>query len=79
MRSFILWALFICLQFNQSFAQRQKIIAIVGATLIDGTGNTPLVHAVVLIKGTRIAEVGTTETVTIPPGALRIDATGKFL
>jgi imidazolonepropionase-like amidohydrolase len=79
MRSFILCTLFICLLFTQSFAQRQKIIAISGATLIDGTGNAALTNSVVLVEGNRISKVGTTGTVLIPPGAQRIDVTGKFV
>jgi imidazolonepropionase-like amidohydrolase len=79
MRSFIFCTLLLCLLFTYSFAQKQSTIAISGATLIDGTGNAPVLNSVVLISGNRISKVGTTETVPIPPGAQRIDATGKFI
>lgn len=79
MRSFIFPILLTSLQFTQIFAQSHRIIGISGATLIDGTGNSPVVNSVVLIQGNRISKVGTTGTVPIPPGARHIDATGKFL
>ena len=79
MLSFIFCTLLLCIPFAQSFAQKQSTIAISGATLIDGTGNAPVLNSVVLITGNRVSKVGTTETVPIPPGAQRIDATGKFI
>jgi imidazolonepropionase-like amidohydrolase len=67
------------LLFNQTIAQGQTTIAIVGATLIDGTGKPPLPHAVILVEGDRITKVGTVETAPIPHHARRIDASGKFV
>jgi len=61
-------------------AQRpDSLVAIVGATLIDGTGGAPVNDAVVIVRGTRIAAVGRRAGVTIPKGARLIDATGKYL
>ncbi len=54
-------------------------IAIVGATLLDGTGRAPLHDSVVVIQKNRFVAVGTRQQVTIPPNALRIDAQGKWL
>ena len=54
-------------------------IAIVGATVIDGNGGTPLRDATVLVRGSRIESVGRKRDVTIPDCAQRIDGTGKFL
>jgi imidazolonepropionase-like amidohydrolase len=53
--------------------------AIVGATLIDGTGNAPLPQAAVLVKGRRIEAVGTRDTVPLPADAEIFDAKGKYL
>jgi imidazolonepropionase-like amidohydrolase len=60
-------------------AAAQHLVAIKGATLIDGTGRLPARDAVVLIDGERIVAVGTTRTVRIPRRTQVIDATGKFL
>jgi imidazolonepropionase-like amidohydrolase len=43
-------------------------IALVGGTLIDGTGGAPLRDSVVLIRGDRIERVGTLATVPVPAG-----------
>jgi len=59
--------------------QTTKEYAIIGATLIDGTGNAPLSNAAVLVKDKRIETVGTRDTVPLPPGAEIIDAKGKHL
>ncbi len=56
-----------------------QIIAITGATLIDGRGGNPVPDAVVVIRGEKIAAVGTRKTVTIPKGAEVIDARGLAL
>jgi len=49
--------------------------AIIGGTLIDGTGSEPAGETTVLIRGSKIAGVG--KSVQIPPRAGVIDATGK--
>lgn len=51
-------------------------IAITGATLIDGSGHTPVKDAVVIINGDSIVAVGRRGRVTIPPDAKVIDARG---
>ena len=56
-----------------------QTIAITGGTAIDGTGRAPIQDAVILIRGGRIAALGSAREVTIPESARRIDATGKFL
>jgi imidazolonepropionase-like amidohydrolase len=56
-----------------------QVIAILGATLIDGTGAPPVTDSIVLIQGDRIAAVGPHKSVTIPPNAKVIDATGLTL
>jgi imidazolonepropionase-like amidohydrolase len=54
-------------------------LAIVGATLIDGSGGPPLAAATVYVEGERIARVGPTAATPIPPDASVIDARGKFV
>ena len=56
-----------------------SVIAIVGATLIDGRGGPPVSDAVVIVKGERIAAVGNRASVKIPPGAQIVDAKGLTL
>jgi len=51
-------------------------LAITGGTLIDGTGEEPLANAVVLVEGQRIVNVGRADSVQIPAGFERIDASG---
>ena len=52
-------------------------IAIVGATLIDGTGRAAMTDSVVVIQDGRFQAVGRRGEVNIPQGAETIDAKGK--
>jgi hypothetical protein len=54
------------------------LIAIVGATLIDGTGGAAVSDATVVVRGKRIAAVGPRAAVHVPAGAHVVDGTGKF-
>jgi imidazolonepropionase-like amidohydrolase len=54
-------------------------LAVVGATVIDGTGKPPLKDATVLVQGGRIVAVGPSAQVKVPAGAVKIDATGKYI
>lgn len=54
-------------------------LALVGGTLIDGTGKPATPNAVVLIEGDRIVAAGPRSTIKIPDGAKIVDVTGKFL
>ena len=56
-----------------------SVIAIVGATLIDGRGGPVVTDSVVLIRGDRIVETGKRETVKVPSGAEVFDAKGLTL
>ena len=56
-----------------------QVIAIVGATLIDGRGSTPVADSVVIIRGERIAAVGKRGSLTIPTGAEIFDGKGLTL
>jgi cytosine/adenosine deaminase-related metal-dependent hydrolase len=55
------------------------VLAITGATLIDGTGRPPVHDAVILVEGGRIRAAGPRGKVKIPAGATRFDATGRFV
>jgi hypothetical protein len=54
-----------------------RSIAVVGATLIDGTGRAAVADSVVIVRDGRFQEVGKRAEVSIPPGAEVIDAKGK--
>jgi len=70
----------VVLAFYAAGMQAQPVsLAIVGATVIDGTGRAPLTNAVVVITGNRIAAVGPRGSTTVPSGAQTIDAAGAFV
>src|SRR5688572_4730895 len=52
-------------------------IALTGARLIDGTGRAPIAPATLIIRNGRIEAAGRQAAVTVPPGATRIDLSGK--
>ncbi|HWJ48643.1 MAG TPA: amidohydrolase family protein, partial [Candidatus Udaeobacter sp.] len=54
-------------------------IAIVGATLIDGTGDAPVPEAVVVIHDGRIVAVGPRSKVKVPQDDTTVDAHGKTI
>ena len=54
-------------------------LAIVGGTVIDGNGGAPLPDATVIVTAGKITTIGSHGSVTVPPGATVIDATGKFV
>src|SRR5262245_56790758 len=49
------------------------------ARLIDGTGAPPVPDAVVLVDSNRIVAAGSRSRVTVPAGAVTVDATGKTI
>ena len=53
--------------------------ALVGGTVIPGTGEPPLSGAVVVVEGDRIVCVGSPDECEIPPGAEVVDASGRFI
>lgn len=74
------WLIFLlaCLVLTPAFSQTQSrnVKALVGGTLIDGYGSTPLRNSVVIIEGERIKAVGQVGTLAIPPGAEVISTEG---
>ena len=71
-----LFAGLMCLRLS---AQTAPATAVVGATLIDGTGGPPVPDAVVVMSGSRIVSAGPRRSVSIPAGATEIDARGRWL
>ena len=57
-------------------SQSRSLKALVGGTLIDGYGSTPLRNSVVIIEGERIKAVGQVGTLPIPLGAEVISTEG---
>lgn len=57
----------------------KETVAVVGATVIDGTGAAPIADAVVLIENGVIVKVGTMAGFTIPEAARTVDATGRWI
>ena len=53
--------------------------AIVGATLIDGTGADPVTDSVILVNGSKVEAVGQLDTLKPPAGYKVVDAEGRWL
>jgi imidazolonepropionase-like amidohydrolase len=70
-------AALVCLRLSAQTAP--VTTAIVGGTVIDGTGGPPIADAVVLLSGTRISSIGSRRAVTIPADAAEIDARGRWI
>jgi imidazolonepropionase-like amidohydrolase len=58
---------------------RADSLAIVGGTLIDGTGSAPVADSVIVIEKGRIVASGPRSEIKIPHGATKIDARGKTI
>jgi imidazolonepropionase-like amidohydrolase len=53
---------------------RSDSYAMVGATIVDGTGRPPIRKGVIVVREGRIADVGAIDAVTIPPDVTRVPA-----
>ncbi|MDX1503852.1 MAG: amidohydrolase family protein [Thermoanaerobaculia bacterium] len=53
--------------------------ALVGATLVDGTGAAPVEDAVVVLRGGRIDCAGSAADCPVPGGIGRVDLTGRWI
>jgi imidazolonepropionase-like amidohydrolase len=65
-----------------AFAQRpaaESVLALVGGTVISGTGAAPIRDATLVLDGRHIRAVGPRATTTIPAGARVIDLAGKYI
>ena len=54
-------------------------VLIKGATLIDGTNNSPMSDTDILLEGDLIRQIGQLENVVLPSGAQIIEAQGKYV
>src|SRR5439155_1418355 len=54
-------------------------MALVGGTLVDGTGAAPLANAVVVMRGGRIACAGSRGACPVPADADTVSAAGKWI
>ncbi len=53
--------------------------ALMGATILDGRGGTPLRDGVVLVRGGAIEAVGARENVPLPRGTIEVDVSGSWI
>ncbi len=60
-------------------SKESDAIALVGATVIDGTGADAIKNALIIVEGDRITCAGDKESCLIPEGAIIIDLTGKYV
>jgi imidazolonepropionase-like amidohydrolase len=56
-----------------------RVVAIVGASVVNLNGGAPIANAAVVIEGDRITAVGPATSTTVPPGAEVIRANGRFV
>lgn len=78
LRALVAGALLVC-QLLPCAARAQtdaNVIAVVGATLVDGSGRPPVRDAVVVITGDRVTAVGPRRRVRVPAGARVVEARG---
>jgi imidazolonepropionase-like amidohydrolase len=54
-------------------------VALVGATLIDGTGGPPLADAAVVVRRGRIESVGTRAGFTLPSSTVQVDLANRWI
>jgi cytosine/adenosine deaminase-related metal-dependent hydrolase len=64
---------------NRIRTQQRGPLAIVGATLVDGTGKPPVADSVVIVDKGRIVAAGPRGSVSMPSDAAVFDAKGKTL
>ena len=58
---------------------QEPVVAIRNVTVIPMTGPAASPGQTVIVRGTRIAEIGSTRQVRVPAGATVVDGTGRFL
>ncbi len=73
----LIWTTALFQQPGQAQAPAGGTTALTGARVIDGTGSAPIEPSTIVITDGRIAAVGPAESVSIPPGATRVDLSGK--
>ncbi|MFL5475225.1 MAG: amidohydrolase family protein, partial [Gemmatimonadales bacterium] len=68
-----------CLIFAACKPGSQDGVALVGATLIDGTGGPPLADAAVLVRRGKIESIGPRSGFDLPRGINQIDVSGRWI
>ena len=68
--------LFACLLLLSIPSFSQQVKALVGGTLIDGFGGTPIRNSVIIVEGERIKAIGQVGSLAIPAGAEVISTEG---
>ena len=66
-------------QKSSKYLNNSNTLALVGGTLVDGTGREPVANATVLIEGDRIVCAGTQQACPLPKTAQLIRAEGQWL
>jgi imidazolonepropionase-like amidohydrolase len=56
-----------------------QITALIGGTVVDGTGGPGIANAVVVVTGDRLTCIGIAAQCAVPSGATRVDVTGRFI
>jgi imidazolonepropionase-like amidohydrolase len=64
-------------EINPPAAGSNRIVAIVGATLIDGNGGLPVTNAIVVVRGDTIVAAGSRQSTKVPPEAEVLEARGR--
>jgi imidazolonepropionase-like amidohydrolase len=64
---------------RRNAAIRGGTFALVGATIVDATGRTPIANGTVLVRDGRIAAVGPSADVTFPRDVPSVDTTGATI
>lgn len=54
-------------------------VALVGATLIDGSGGPPLPDAAIVVRGARIESIGTRAAFQLPARTVEVDVAGRWI
>jgi imidazolonepropionase-like amidohydrolase len=62
-----------------SSALAQQRTALVGATIIDGSGEAPINDGVIVLRGDRIEAIGARATTPVPSNARVEDVTGRWI
>ena len=57
-------------------ASQNRRLALVGGTLIDGTGSAPIRDSVILIRSERVEKIGTTASLPVPNGYETVSTEG---
>ena len=69
----------LCAAAGTAHAQKDQVVVLEGARLIDGTGKAPRENSVLVVQGDRITAVGTMGKVKVPKGARVVDVHGRTI